>query len=95
VASYGTLVYDKDYHLQEFKEKEGIHKPGYQNGGIYIFNSQVKKYFPAEDAFSVEYDVFPKMKDLCVYESDKQWIDVGLPERLEWARANYKKFCRN
>ena len=24
VASYGTLVYDKDYHLQEFKEKEGI-----------------------------------------------------------------------
>lgn len=92
VASYGTLVYDKDYHLQEFKEKEGIHKSGYQNGGIYVFNSSVKKYFPAEDAFSIEYDVFPKMKDLYVYESDKPWIDVGLPERLAWAREHWKEF---
>lgn len=95
VASYGTLEYNKDYHLMAFKEKEGIHKSGYQNGGIYIFNSQVKKYFPPQDEFSIEYDVFPKMKDLYVYESDKTWIDVGLPERLEWARANYKKFDGN
>ncbi|MFH1946847.1 MAG: sugar phosphate nucleotidyltransferase [Candidatus Magasanikbacteria bacterium] len=92
VASYGTLVYDKEYHLQEFKEKEGLHKPGYQNGGVYIFNPSIKKYFPASDAFSVEYDVFPKVKDLYVYESDRAWIDVGVPERLEWARENYRQF---
>jgi len=92
VASYGTLEYSKDYHLVAFKEKEGIHKSGYQNGGIYIFNSQVKKYFPPQDEFSIEYEVFPKMKDLYVYESDRPWIDVGVPERLGWARANYKQF---
>jgi D-glycero-alpha-D-manno-heptose 1-phosphate guanylyltransferase len=95
VATYGTLEYDKSYHLTAFKEKEGIHKPGYQNGGIYIFNSSVKKYFPEQDEFSIEYDVFPKMKDLYVYESDRPWIDVGVPERLEWARENYKKFDGN
>lgn len=92
VASYGTLVYDKNYHLQEFKEKEGIHQPGYQNGGIYIFNPRIKKYFPKHDEFSIEYNVFPNMKDLYVYESDRPWIDIGLPERLEWARENYRWF---
>ena len=92
VSSYGTLEYDGDCHLRAFKEKEGIHKPGYQNGGVYIFNAQVKKYFPELDEFSVEYDVFPKVKNLYVYESSKPWIDVGLPERLEWARENWETF---
>lgn len=92
VASYGTLEYNKNYHLDVFKEKEGIHKSGYQNGGIYIFNSSIKNYFPNEDDFSVEYDVFPNVKDLYVYESDRAWIDVGVPERLEWARDNWNNF---
>ncbi|MBU0661582.1 NTP transferase domain-containing protein [Patescibacteria group bacterium] len=91
VFTYGTLEYDEEFHLKEFKEKEGIHKPGYQNGGIYLFNPQVKKYFPSADAFSMEYDVFPNMKDLFVYESDRDWIDVGQPERLEAARVKYGK----
>jgi D-glycero-alpha-D-manno-heptose 1-phosphate guanylyltransferase len=92
VAPYGTLDYDDKYHLKKFKEKEGIHKPGYQNGGMYIFNPKVNRYFPETDTFSVEYDVFPKMKELYVYESDKPWIDIGVPERLEWARENWGLF---
>lgn len=92
VASYGTLDYDKDFHLNAFKEKEGFHKPGYQNGGCYIFTKQAEKYFPHQDTFSVEYDVFPKMKDLFVYQSNRPWIDVGVPERLDWARENWKMF---
>jgi len=91
IASYGTLMYDEQYHLQEFKEKEGIHKPGYQNGGLYLFNPCVKKYFPDREEFSIEYDVFPHIKDLYVYESDRPWIDVGVPERLEWAMENWSK----
>lgn len=92
VASYGTLEYESNYHLTSFKEKEGIHKPGYQNGGFYLFNSSIKKYFPAQDTFSIEYDVFPLVKDLYVYESDRPWIDIGVPERLDWARENWKNF---
>lgn len=91
-ASYGTLEYDKNYHLKQFKEKEGTHQPGYINGGIYIFNAKVKKYFPAEKSFSIEYDVFPKMKDLYVYESDRPWVDIGVPDRLEWARIHWRNF---
>ena len=92
VSSYGTLEYDEEYHLKAFKEKEGIKKSGFQNGGCYIFTKEVHKYFPEEDSFSVEYDVFPNMKNLYVYESDKPWIDVGVPERLKWARENSEKF---
>ena len=92
VASYGTVLYDKDYHVEAFKEKEGVHKPGYQNGGVYLFTPEIQRYFPASDTFSVEYDVFPKVEQLYVYESDKPWIDVGLPERLAWARENWRTF---
>lgn len=92
VASYGTLEYDENYHLMAFKEKEGIHKPGYQNGGFYLFNASIQKYFPVQDTFSIEYDVFPQIKDLYVYQSDRPWIDIGVPERLEWARANWQTF---
>ena len=76
-------------HLKKFKEKEGLHQPGFINGGIYLFNAKAKKYFPAEKSFSIEYDVFPKMKGLYVYESDKPWIDIGVPERLKWARTHW------
>jgi NDP-sugar pyrophosphorylase family protein len=92
ISSYGTLEYDDAYKLLSFKEKEGIKKPGYQNGGCYILNPQVKKYFPDRDAFSIEYDVFPNMKDLYVYESDRPWIDIGVPERLTWAREHWQQF---
>ena len=89
VATYGTLEYDSSFHLKKFKEKEGLHKPGYQNGGIYLFNAKAKKYFPEQKSFSIEYDVFPKMNNLYVYESDKPWIDIGVPDRLEWARTHW------
>jgi len=92
VASYGTLEYGPDYHLLAFKEKEGVHRAGYQNGGIYIFNPVIKKYFPDREEFSVEYDVFPHMQDLFVYQSDRPWIDIGVPERLAWARENFYRF---
>lgn len=91
-ASYGTLVYNNKYHLEAFKEKEGKHKIGFINGGIYILNSQFKKYFLEQEVFSIEYDVFSNAKDLDVYESDRAWIDVGVPERLEWARENWQVF---
>lgn len=89
-SSYGTLEFDeKNCHLKHFKEKLGLQEPGYINGGFYIFNKSAKKYFPPQNSFSIEYDVFPFIKDLYVYPSDDPWIDIGVPERLEWARNNW------
>jgi len=90
-SSYGTLVFDEKNNLLEFKEKEGKNIPGYINGGIYLFTHKARNHFPEElSNFSVEYDVFPKMKELDVYNFDGDWIDIGVPERLEWARENWK-----
>lgn len=89
-STYGVLDFDDKYHLKKFKEKEGIAEPGYINGGIYLLNKKFKSYFPDLDIFSIEYDVFPKVTDLDVYASDRPWIDIGKPERLEWARNNWK-----
>lgn len=90
-APYGTLEFDAMYRLTAFKEKVGAHQPGYINGGVYIFNPVVRQYFLEQKNFSIEYDVFSKMKDLYVYTSDKPWIDIGVPKRLAWARTNWKK----
>jgi len=89
-ATYGTLEYDENFHLKKFKEKEGLHQPGFINGGIYIFNHHAQKYFPSHNVFSIEYDVFPNVTNLRVYESEHPWIDIGLPERLQWARDNWE-----
>lgn len=88
-SNYGTLYFDNSNHLLEFKEKEGLTQPGYINGGIYLFNQSALEYFPMEKSFSIEYDVFPKIKDLDVYASEDPWIDIGVPERLAWARDNW------
>lgn len=89
-STYGVLDFGDDYRLKQFKEKEGIVEPGYINGGIYLFTDNFKKYFPDQDVFSIEYDVFPKVENLDVYASDSAWIDIGKPERLEWARNNWQ-----
>jgi len=91
-ASYGTLDFDNTYHLNAFKEKEGLHQEAHINGGFYLFTAAARQYFPAaKNVFSIEYDVFPLMKDLDVYASDRPWIDIGVPERLEWARENWEE----
>jgi D-glycero-alpha-D-manno-heptose 1-phosphate guanylyltransferase len=93
-STYGTLEFDENKQLLSFKEKEGTSEPGVINGGLYLFTKRVHEYFPKEDAFSVEYDVFPRMKNLYVYESGTPWIDVGVPERLAWARENWAVTCK-
>ena len=94
VAEYGTLAHDVDQRLIAFKEKEGIHKPGYINGGVYVFTPRVHQYFPPADTFSIEYDVFPRMTGMYVHESEAPWVDVGVPERLAWAREHWQLFAQ-
>lgn len=89
-SSYGTLIFEETGKLLEFKEKEGEIKPAHINGGFYLFTPAAKKYFDElEGKFSVEYDIFPKMRDLDVFASEDHWIDIGVPERLSWAIENW------
>jgi NDP-sugar pyrophosphorylase family protein len=91
-STYETLGYNEQKHLQQFIKRDGICKSGYINGGIYLFTRNTKQYFPEQNTFSMEYDVFPKITNLFVYESDRPWIDIGVPDRLTWAREHYQEF---
>lgn len=86
--SYGRLIFEQhDLHIQRFVEKDPDHLgSGYINGGIYMFNQGIASFFPAEDVFSIEYNVFPHVKKLYAYPYQGIWIDIGTPDRLQYAR---------
>jgi len=92
-SSYGTLNFRSDDGLLlSFEEKRGIVESAHINGGIYLFTPHIHQYFPKKEIFSIEYDVFPHVKNLDVFPSRHPWIDVGVPERLAWARENWQLF---
>lgn len=88
--SYGRIIFDEgSNHIEQFVEKDPNHEgAGVINGGVYIFNRSVESYFPDKDTFSIEYDVFPHVKQLYVHKYQGTWIDIGTPERLEFAREH-------
>ena len=88
--SYGRILFEpQDLHIEGFVEKDPNHEgAGFINGGVYLFNQSIHQYFPQEDAFSVEYNVFPHAKNLYLHPYKGTWIDIGTPERLEFARTH-------
>lgn len=88
--SYGRILFNpENNHIEQFVEKDPTHEgSGIINGGVYIFNKGIEAFFPDEDAFSIEYDVFPHAKELFVYTYRGTWIDIGTPERLQFAREH-------
>ena len=92
ISTYGEIVSDETGHIDAFREKQPVQRPGYINGGVYLFNPSIADYFPEADTFSIEQDVFPNVRSLYVYNAAIDWIDVGVPERLAYARAHYKQF---
>ena len=73
------------------REKQLVCSAGYINGGLYLFDGTIAKMFPRDrDNFSVERDVFPKVSNLYALQTDADWIDIGVPERLTYARQHFR-----
>jgi NDP-sugar pyrophosphorylase family protein len=89
ISAYGEIVSDDREHITAFREKQPIHRPGYINAGVYLFNPSLANYFPNQDVFSIERDVFPHVQNLYVFKAAIDWIDIGVPERLESARQHF------
>ena len=91
IRSYGEIVSDSEGRITAFREKQSVHQAGYINGGVYLFNKSIADAFPSDrDQFSVERDVFPKVRELYTLQSDADWIDIGVPERLAYARQHFQ-----
>lgn len=89
ISSYGEIVSDEGGRVIAFQEKQATRRSGYANGAIYLLSESIKRYFPNRDVFSIERDVFPHVPNLYVLNTKIDWIDIGEPERLEYARRHF------
>ena len=90
IRPYGEIVSDCDGKIQAFREKQSTRCAGYINSGVYLFNRSIAEAFPSDrENFSMERDVFPYVSNLYALETDADWIDIGVPERLAHARAHF------
>lgn len=91
IRSYGEIVSDNEGRITAFREKQSVHRAGYINSGVYLFNESIADAFPSDrEQFSVERDVFPNVHELYTLQTDADWIDIGVPERLAYARQHFQ-----
>ena len=90
IRPYGEIVSDSDGKIRAFREKQPVCREGYVNGGVYLFNQSIVNAFPSgQERFSMERDVFPSVSNLYALQTNTSWIDIGVPERLAYARKYF------
>jgi NDP-sugar pyrophosphorylase family protein len=89
---FGTLVTNAHDEITAFREKFVTTEVQHISAGIYCFDREVFGLMPC-GKFSIEYDFFPKMigQRFYAHKIEAPFIDIGTPERFEWARANLDK----
>ena len=91
IRPYGEIVADTDDKILTFREKQLTCSAGYINAGVYLFNQTIAEAFPKDaDSFSIERDVFPNVPGLYTLQADANWIDIGVSERLAYARQYFQ-----
>ena len=90
IRPYGEILSGGDGKIQAFREKQPTCRAGYINGGVYLFDRSITAAFPSDrENFSMERDVFPFVSNLYTLRTDADWIDIGVPERLAYAREYF------
>ena len=94
IRPYGEIVLDGDGKIQAFREKQSTERAGYVNSGVYLFDQSIAEAFPkGQETFSMEREVFPCVSNLYAFQTDADWIDIGVPERLDYARNFFNFPC--
>jgi NDP-sugar pyrophosphorylase family protein len=73
--------------ITAFEEKKPNAGPGWINAGIYIFKQDLLNSIIFQKRFSLEREFLPTLigKELCGFQCDAPFIDIGTPNSL--ARA--------
>lgn len=84
---YGTVVLGDSQRVISFNEKTADNKESLINAGIYIMQKNILDRMPKLKAFSLEYDLFPKLCNDRFYGfvTEGEVIDIGTPERYKKA----------
>jgi len=90
---YGSVEMDENNRIIRFNEKLP-RKNGLINGGIYLANYSINKYFPSIEKFSFENDFMEKMVNQLSFGGivkDNYFIDIGIPEDYKRAQLELPK----
>ena len=91
VRPYGQIISDDNGKIITFREKQSVYSAGYINSGVSLFDETIADAFPEDtERFSIEQDVFPHVSGLWTLRTDANWIDIGVPERLAYARQHFR-----
>lgn len=84
VSPFGSVIFDGDFKIREFKEKVEEKRTGFVNGAIYLMNRRILEQLPT-GRLSLEKDVFPRLlrenRDIYAFLHLGYWIDIGERER--------------
>lgn len=90
---YG-VVKVKDNRVVSFEDRKQV-PYGYINGGVYIARNSLFDSYPLPAKFSFEADFLKKFVsslNIAAFISDTFFIDIGIPEDLNKAQIEMKKF---
>lgn len=90
-GDYGSIIFNKDRRIKSFNEKQ-YNERGFINCGIYVLSTKIINLIPKNIKSSLEYDFFPNNLDYrtFAFETKKELIDIGTPERLKKASGFFK-----
>ena len=100
VRDYGSITVNEKSQIIAFKEKPTVgagFKParmaGLINTGTYCMDRDVFNLAPTPQKFSIENDFFPHLvgKGFYGFEVENKFIDIGTPERYQWAQEHLRK----
>jgi D-glycero-alpha-D-manno-heptose 1-phosphate guanylyltransferase len=99
VREYGSITINEKSRIVGFKEKSTVgdglvsaRTAGLINTGTYCLDRDVFDLIPTPQKFSIEYDFFPHLvgKGFYAFEVENRFIDIGTPERYQWAQEHLK-----
>ncbi|MBI2035441.1 MAG: nucleotidyltransferase family protein [Candidatus Liptonbacteria bacterium] len=81
-ADCGNVTLARSGEMTAFAEKNKEKTDSFVNAGCYVMNKKIAKYFPDNEKFSLERDVFPRLAGRATgFIFDGKFLDIGTPER--------------
>lgn len=86
----GNVLLAKNGVISSFVEDFKKNMNGFSNAGCYVMSKDIEKFFPVQDTFSLERDMFPKLIGKSYgFVFDGKFLDIGTPERYSLARQGF------
>jgi len=88
-SRYGSVGVNEEGWVTSFSEKNTERRPGFINGGVYLFEPSVMDRVVKDRSVSLEREVLPAQltRGLVGFKSDGYFIDIGVPQDLARAQS--------